>query len=157
MELLPLDYVILGVVILLTGIGLFRGLSGELGSIAGFAAAVVAGCCLIGTARTCAAAIGTASFASPAAYVIDFVFALLAFGIVRFLVAKFVSILVPQPTNALIGALGGLLKGLVAVGLLAGIGLMRPGTYSTGCFAEYSAIIRLVASQADAWTGAAEK
>ena len=38
MELQPLDFVLLGGVILLAGIGLFRGLSGELGSIAGFAA-----------------------------------------------------------------------------------------------------------------------
>ena len=43
MNLLPIDLVLLGGVALMVGIGLFRGLSGELASFAGFFVAVVAG------------------------------------------------------------------------------------------------------------------
>ena len=127
MELQPLDFVLLGGVILLAGIGLFRGLSGELGSVAGFAAATFAGFCLLDTARTCATSMGIGDYAMPAAYVIDFVFALVAFGLARWIVAKFVSVLVPQPTNAFLGMLGGLFKSAVVLGLLTGVGLMEAG------------------------------
>ena len=150
MELLPLDYVLVGVAVLLAGIGLFRGLSGELGSIAGFAAAGLAGFCLTGAARSCVLALGLEAHATPAAYVVDFVFALVAFGIVRWIVAKFVSVLVPQPTNAFLGMLGGLFKSAVAVCLLAGIGLMPAGTYSKGFFATHSMVVREIAAWADA-------
>ena len=150
MELQPLDCVLLGIVILLTGIGLFRGLSGELGSIAGFAAASFAGFCLLDVARACAASFGFGDYAAPAAYVIDFVFALVAFGVARWLVAKFVSVLVPQPTNAFLGMLGGLFKSAVVIGLLTGVGLMQAGTYSTGFFAMHSTVVREIAVWADA-------
>ena len=149
MELQPLDFVLLGGVILLAGIGLFRGLSGELGSVAGFAAATFAGFCLLDTARACAASMGIGDYAMPAAYVIDFVFALVAFGLARWIVAKFVSVLVPQPTNAFLGMLGGLFKSAVVLGLLTGVGLMEAGTYSTGFFATHSAVVREIAAWAD--------
>ena len=152
MELLPLDYVLIGVVVLITGIGLFRGLSGELGSIAGFAAAIAAGFLLLDVARACVAACGAAgSVAAPAAYVLDFAFALVAFGIVRFLVAKFIAVLVPQPTNAFLGMLGGLFKSAVAVGLLTGAGLVPAGSLASGFFATHSVIVGQVASWADAY------
>ena len=150
MELQPLDFVLLGGVILLAGIGLFRGLSGELGSVSGFAAASLAGFCLLDAARVCAASFGFCDYVAPAAYVIDFVFALVAFGIARWIVAKFVSVLVPQPTNAFLGMIGGLFKSAVVIGLLTGIGLMRAGTYSTGFFATHSAVVREIAAWADA-------
>ena len=149
MELQPLDFVLLGGVILLAGIGLFRGLSGELGSVAGFAAATFAGFCLLDTARTCATSMGIGDYAMPAAYVIDFVFALVAFGLARWIVAKFVSVLVPQPTNAFLGMLGGLFKSAVVLGLLTGVGLMEAGSYSTGFFATHSAVVREIAAWAD--------
>ena len=151
MELLPLDYILIGVAILITGIGLFRGLSGELGSIAGFAAASAAGYLLLDVARTCVAAFCSGTVAAPAAYVLDFVFALVAFGIVRFLVAKFVAVLVPQPTNAFLGMLGGLFKSVVVVGLLTGVGLLAPGEYSGGFFATHSTIVGHVAGWADSY------
>ncbi|MBR1589423.1 MAG: CvpA family protein [Kiritimatiellae bacterium] len=150
MELQPLDFVLLGGVILLAGIGLFRGLSGELGSIAGFAAASFAGFCLLDAARACAASFGFGDYAAPAAYVMDFVFALVAFGIARWVVAKFVSVLVPQPTDAFLGMLGGLFKSAVVLGLLTGVGLMQAGTYSTGFFATRSTVVREIAAWADA-------
>lgn len=150
MELQPLDFVLLGGVVLLAGIGLFRGLSGELGSIAGFAAASLAGFCLLDAARACAASLGFGGYAAPAAYVMDFVFALVAFGVARWVVAKFVSVLVPQPTDAFLGMLGGLFKSAVVLGLLTGVGLMQAGTYSTGFFATRSAVVREIAAWADA-------
>ena len=150
MELMPLDFALAGLAVLLAGIGLFRGLSGELGSLAGFAAASGAGFFLIGFARVCAEAVGFGQYAATAAYVVDFVFALVAFGLVRWIVAKFVSVMVPQPTNAFLGMVSGLLKSAVAIGLLAGFGLMQPGTYSTGFFATHSTVVRMVATWADA-------
>ncbi len=150
MELMPLDFVLAGLAALLAGIGLYRGLSGELGSLAGFAAASGAGFLLIGFARTCVVALGFGKYAAMAAYVLDFVFALVAFGLARWIVAKFVSVMVPQPTNAFLGMLGGLFKSAVVIGLLAGFGLMRPGSYSTGFFATHSTIVREVAAWADA-------
>lgn len=150
MELQPLDFILLGGVILLAGIGLFRGLSGELGSIAGFAAASLAGFCLLDAARACAVSFGFGNYIVPAAYVIDFVFALVAFGVARWIVAKFVSVLVPQPTNAFLGMLGGIFKSAVVIGLLTGVGLMPAGTYSTGFFATHSTVVREIAAWADA-------
>ena len=150
MELMPLDFVLAGLAALLAGIGLYRGLSGELGSLAVFAAASGAGFLLIGFARTCVVALGFGKYAAMAAYVLDFVFSLVAFGLVRWIVAKFVSVMVPQPTNAFLGMLSGLFKSAVVIGLLAGFGLMRPGTYSTGFFATHSTIVREVAVWADA-------
>ena len=150
MELMPLDFVLAGLAALLAGIGLYRGLSGELGSLAGFAAASGAGFLLIGFARTCVVALGFGKYAAMAAYVLAFVFSLVAFGLARWAVAKFVSVMVPQPTNAFLGMLSGLFKSAVVIGLLAGFGLMRPGTYSTGFFATHSTIVREVAVWADA-------
>ena len=150
MELMPLDFVLAGLAALLAGIGLYRGLSGELGSLAGFAAASGAGFFLMGFARVCADAVGFGQYAATAAYVVDFVFALVAFGLARWIVAKFVSVMVPQPTNAFLGMLSGLFKGVVVIGLLTGFGLMQPGTYATGFFATHSAIVREVAVWADA-------
>ena len=150
MELMPLDFVLAGLAALLAGIGLYRGLSGELGSLAGFAAASGAGFCLIGLARVCADAMGLGQYAATAAYVVDFVFSLVAFGLARWIVAKFVSVMVPQPTNAFLGMLSGLFKSAVVIALLAGFGLMQPGTYSTGFFATHSTIVREVAVWADA-------
>ena len=150
MELMPLDFVLAGLAALLAGIGLYRGLSGELGSLAGFAAASGAGFLLIGFARTCVVALGFGKYAAMAAYVLDFVFSLVAFGLARWIVAKFVSVMVPQPTNAFLGMLSGLFKSAVVIALLAGFGLMQPGTYSTGFFATHSTIVREVAVWADA-------
>ena len=154
MALQPLDFALAGVVILLAGIGLFRGLSGELGSLAGFAAASIAGFCLLGTARvwiaSFAPALGCENYVAPIAYVIDFVISLVAFGLARWLVAKFVSFCVPQPTNAFLGMLSGLFKSAVILSLLTGVGLMQAGTYSSGLFATHSVIIKEIAGWADA-------
>ena len=157
MELTVVDYVLVCVVAAITFIGLFRGLSGELGSIAGFAAALAAGWLLYGAAHACAASLGLAqrggALETGSTAVIDFVFALIAFGIVRWMVAKFVSCLVPQPTNALLGVVGGLFKSAVLVAFLMGVGFTQPGTYADGFVSQHSTLVRMVASWADSMFG----
>ena len=154
MELAPLDLVLLGGAALLVGIGLFRGLSGELASFAGLVAAVAAGACLYGFAHAGVRAFGFNKGDATelvAAGVADFVLGLVAFGIVRWGVNKFVSFLVPQPTNALFGGLCGLVKSAAVLVLLTGVGFMQPGTYTQGYLATRSQIIHTLAEKADSY------
>lgn len=146
--LTPVDWVLLGLVALLAVIGLFRGISGELGSLAGLVVALVVGYALYGVATSCA---DHYAFGRVGAVAIDFLFALLAFGGVRILVRKFVSFLVGKPADCTLGLLSGLFKGVVVLGLLTGIGILKAGTYSTGILTEYSTIIRTVAGLADGY------
>ena len=154
--LTPIDMILLGVVALLVCIGLFKGLSGELASLAGFATATATGFFAYDFARLSVQSFGIdggdlVEFA--AAGVTDFVFALLAFGVARWIVNKFVSCLVPQPTNAMLGAFSGAIKSVLLIVILAGIGFMAPGTYSKGFFATHSSIVHAVASFADSYCG----
>lgn len=151
MEITLLDWILFGTAGFMVVVGLFRGLSGELGSLAGFAAALAAGYFLYGPARACAATFGLQGegLNRSAGIAIDFVFALIAYGVVRAIVAKFVGVLLPQPTNALLGAVAGLLKSVVVVGLLIGVGFVQPGEYSTGLIPAHSTVIRLIAGWAD--------
>ena len=156
MQLTPIDMALLGAVALLAGIGLFRGLSGELASLAGFAAATAVGFFAYDFAHLAACSFGFNggdTLELAAAGVIDLVLVLLAFGIMRWIVNKFVSCLVPQPTNALLGAASGVVKGCLLLVLLTGVGFMAPGTYSTGFFAERSSIVHAIASFADSHFG----
>ena len=109
MNLAPLDVALLGGVALVVGIGLFRGLSGELASFLGFVAAVVAGYCLYGFVHAGLRAVGfnkgdTTELVATGVAV--FIIAIVAFGLTWRIVNKFISFLVPQPTNALLGAPG---------------------------------------------------
>ena len=87
-----------------------------------------------------------------AAGVLDFLVALIAFGLVRRLAVRFVSFLVPQPLNALVGLTGGLFLGLVLAVLLAGTALLEcsPGALAEGFLASRSRIIHAVAGVLDA-------
>ena len=156
------DYILFAVMAFVVGVGLFRGLSGELGSLAGFAAAAAAGYFLFGAAKAFAVNVGFAGHGegllTGTAAVIDFVFALIAYGLTRGLVAKFVSCMLPQPTNALLGALGGVFKCLVLLGVLTtGAGFFVPGEYATSLCAENSVVIRLAAGWADAFVAGAAR
>ena len=154
MDLAPLDMALFGVVALIVGIGLFRGLSGELASFAGFVAAAAAGYCLYGGAHEFVRSVGFNKgdmTELAAAGVADFVLGLVVFGFVRLLVSKFVSFLVPQPTNALLGALSGAFKSGVLLFLLAGVGFMQPGTYAQGPIATRSQIVGAIAEWADSF------
>ena len=155
MNLELIDLALLGGMVLIVGIGLFRGLSGELASFAGFVAAVTAGYCLYGAAHASMRALGFNKGDATelvAAGIAVFILGLVAFGFVRWVVDKFVSFLVPQPTNALLGALSGAFKSFVFLCLLAGVGFVRPGTYAQGGLAARSQVIRTVAEWADSFS-----
>lgn len=148
----PIDLALLGGAALIIGIGLYRGFSGELASFAGFVAAVVAGYALYGyvhaAVRMCGFNKGDATELVVTG-VADFILGLIAFGLVRWVVDKFVSFLVPQPTNAILGGVSGLFKSAVCLSLLAGVGFVRPGAYAQGSLATRSRVIRTVAEWAD--------
>ena len=154
MDLTVLDWVLFGVTAFFVVIGLFRGFSGQLGSFAGIAVALVAGYFLFSPLRAMVVTGnwvtgGTAQ--SGVAAGLDFIAALIIFGLVRRVVAKFVSFLVPQPMNALAGGLVGLFMGAVAVAGLTGVGLVQTGRFSEGFFAAHSSFVKMLGSFADAY------
>lgn len=157
MNLSPVDLALLGGVVLMVGIGLYRGLSGELASLLGFVAAVVAGYGLYGSVNVGVRAMGFNKGDATelvATGVGAFLLSIVAFGVTWRIVNKFISFLVPQPTNALLGALSGAFKSLVLLLLLAGVGFMPPGTYAQSGLSRHSQVIRELAGWADAFGGA---
>ncbi len=154
MNVVPIDLGLLCGVALIVGIGLFRGLSGELASLAGFVAAIAAGYSLYGFAHGISRALGFDKGDTTelvAAGVAVFVLGLVVFGLTRLVIDKFVSFLVPQPTNALLGALSGIIKSFALLCLLAGVGFMRPGTYAQGEIAKRSQVIHALAEWLDSF------
>ena len=149
MDLTTFDFVLLGVLALFVVIGLFRGLSGTLGVMAGAAAALAAGYFLKDAAAGCVVSVGLAArgglLAQGATAVVDFVFALLAFGIVRWLVAKFVSMLVPQPTDAILGAVCGLVSFVLVLAALIGVEHLFPEALG-GTMTSHSTLLRQAAA-----------
>lgn len=149
-EFTVLDWVIVGGSALLTVVGFFLGFSGQLGTIAGFAAASAAGYLLSGPAQTCATLMGFGDGSSPMpGYVVNGVFALLAFGLARILVKRFVRSCLGPFANCLLGALVGLVFSAVLTGLLAGIGTAGRGQHLAVPFAQQSQIVHTVAAWAD--------
>lgn len=129
MQLLPADYVLLGLAVVMAVTGLFRGFSGTLGFFVGVAVAVLAGgfCWTLSanyTAEAWMRAGGT------------LVATLLVFGLVRLIVKKLVNGLLAQPSDALLGG---------AVGALFGGLLILVWAYS-GIYLEYSNLARELAS-----------
>ena len=135
-------------------VGLFRGFSGTLGTLAGTAAAVAVGFFSWSFAASLAGrCVSSPSTMRLVAGVFDFVFALVAFGLVRRLVAKFVSFLVPQPLNALLGAACGLVLAAFSVLLMASFGFVFGGRASDGFFAVNSRMVSLAAGWMDSMHG----
>ena len=154
MNLAPVDLALLGGAALVVGIGLYRGLSGELASLAGFVAAVLAGYSLYGYAHVAVRAFGCNKGDATELVVtgvVTFFLGLIAFGIVQRVINKFVSFLVPQPTNAILGGVSGLFKCAVCLFLLAGVGFLRPGTYAQGGLSVQSRVVRTFAEWADTY------
>lgn len=120
MELTVPDYAILAMTVGGAVIGLFIGVSGALAFLAGAVAASVAGyfawplsADFIGAAWLRGIAVGVVS--------------LLVFGIVRWLVKKFVHGLVAQPGDALLGSfLAALTGAVVSLGVVWGLGHFFP-------------------------------
>ena len=155
MELTALDWILFAVIAFFMVVGLFKGFSGQIGSIAGLAAGLAAGYFLFAPLRNLIVAwnwFTGEAMQNGAAAVADFFVALVVFGLVQRAVAKFVSFLVPQPMNAIAGAVVGLLKGSVAIALLVGVGLIQTGRFSEGFFASRSSFVRLLGTAAESYT-----
>ena len=154
MNLSPIDIALLGGVALMVGIGVYRGLSGELASLLGFVAAVVAGFGLYGSVNAGVRAVGFNKGDATelvATGVSVFLLSIVAFGVTWRIINKFVSFLVPQPTNALVGALSGAFKSLVFLLLLAGVGFVRPGTYAQSGLSKQSQVVHTLAAWVDSF------
>ena len=128
-ELLPGDYVIGGLAVIMAVTGLFRGFSGTLGFAVASAAAAFAGSFGWGYSATLTDVTWQRAAGVLAA-------SLLVFGLVRMIVKKLVNGLLAQPTDALLGA---------AIGALLGGLLLVAWAYS-GIYLEYSNLAREVAT-----------
>jgi uncharacterized membrane protein required for colicin V production len=153
-DLTVLDWIIFAVAAFFTVVGLFRGFSGQLGSLAGMASALLAGYFLFAPLKGIVTGgnwVSGETAQNAVAGIADFTAMLVVFGIVRRIVARFVSFLIPQPMNAIAGALIGLLKSAVVVGLLSGVGLIETGRFSDGFFAARSAFVKMAGNVADSY------
>lgn len=158
MDLTALDWGIFAVAAFFTVVGLFKGFSGQLGSLAGMGAALLAGYFMFAPVKSVMLACGWVSgeaVVNTAAAAVDFAAMLVVFGLVRRIVARFVSFLVPQPMNAIAGGAVGLLKSAVIVGLFTGAGLIQTGRFSEGFFAAHSVFVRTVGLLADSYVAGA--
>ena len=103
MDLLPVDYILVGITVFFAAVGLVRGVSGEFGSLCGWVAGAAAakfGWSYFGSLITIKwALVGVTVFA-----------ALVAFGLVRVIVSKIVHKALSQPTDAILGLVLGVLK-----------------------------------------------
>lgn len=153
-DLTVIDWIIFAVAAFFTVVGLFRGFSGQLGSLVGMVTALGAGYFLYSHVKGFVAGgnwVSGEAAQNALSGVIDFAVMLVVFGLVRRVVAKFVSFLVPQPMNAIAGGLIGLVKSVVVVGLLAGVGLIQTGRFSDGFFAARSTFVKMAGSLADSY------
>ena len=154
MELTVIDWIIFAVTAFFTVVGLFKGFSGQLGSLVGMAAALAAGYFLFVPLKGFVVDgnwVSGEAMQNGAAGIVDFVIVLVVFGIVRRIVARFVSFLVPQSMNAIAGALIGLIKSVIAIGLLVGAGLVQTGRFSEGFFAAHSTFVKFAGMLADSY------
>ncbi len=142
------DYVLLAAIGALAIIGLFKGLSGWLGTLTGAAAATVVGYFGFGFCLKAAMACPWVSgpFVSLAAAILDFLVGLIVFGLTRRLAVKFFSFLLPQPLDAIIGLLGGVFLGLVLTVLLAGTAFFEGVSLPEGYLAGHSRLVHAVAT-----------
>ena len=161
MDFTTLDCILVGVIAVLGGWGLWRGLAGELAAVAWILTALLVGyfayAPVCGAVDRFAAAGGNAGGgAGLAAVGITAFVALVAALLVRFAVRKFVSLLLPQPWNALLGGIVGVLKGSVVVAALAAAGLVQTGPLAEGFFASRSTLVRMLAQAGDSYKAGAE-
>ena len=128
MELLPADYALCGLTLVLAVTGLFRGFSGTLAFVLATASAVLAG--MFGWTHS-------ESF-TPVVWMRvagTLVGTLLVFGLVRMIVKKLVNGLLAQPSDALFG---------MAIGVLCGA-VVLVAWASSGLYPEYSNLVKAVA------------
>ena len=132
-ELQILDWVIVAATVFFAIAGLFRGFSGEIGSVAGWAALAAAAYFGWWYFQSFFSESWMAIFATA-------VFALVSFWIVRVIVSKIVNLALSQPTDAIVGMVLGAAKvaAAAAVMLYFEIGV------------EYSRILTFAASNISA-------
>ncbi len=162
MEFTTLDIILVVLIAAFGGWGLWRGIAGELAAAAWIAAALVCGFFayapilhVIGLVKSATKAGGGGSEA--AALGLTVFVALVAALLARFAVRKFVSILVPQPWNAIFGFLVGVLKGAVVVAILAATGVVETGPLANGFFASRSKLVKLLAQAGDTYKSGAKQ
>ena len=112
MQLLPGDYVLCGLTLVMAVTGLFRGFSGTLAFV--LATVAAGGVGVLGWPYS--ASFTSAPWMRGAGTLVA---VLLAFGLVRLIVKKLVNGLLAQPSDALFGALIGALVGVLLLGLWA--------------------------------------
>ena len=112
MQLLPGDYVLCGLTLVMAVTGLFRGFSGTLAFV--LATVAAGGVGILGWPYS--ASFTSALWMRGAGTLVA---VLLVFGLVRLIVKKLVNGLLAQPSDALFGALVGALVGLLLLGLWA--------------------------------------
>lgn len=139
----PLDYAYLSIAAVCVVVGLVRGLSGCLA----FVAAVATALC---SARPIYALAGGMGCAGGWQWVAAVVGVLVAAAVVRFVVARFVSVCVPQPFDAILGACTGVLLALLLTAASTVIGFAVTGRFSGGFPAEKS----VLAARAGGWLDA---
>lgn len=139
--LMPLDYALAAVAAILLLTGLIKGASGELGIIAGLAATIM-GCCMAWPHVS-------VSMSRYSAYGSTAVGAIIVFWLVRSLVAKFLSVAIGQPMNALLGMMAGAVQCLALTAVLIGVGLVPAGSYSSTALVPYSIVLQRAAAFAD--------
>lgn len=155
-EIPTFDLVLYGIMVVMTLLGLFRGLSGELASLAGFATALVVGYFLYGPAKGFATSVGfTAERTLPAAVVVDVVLSILVFGLVRLTVKKFVSFCLGRVSDSVFGAVAGAFKGMALAAVVTGFatasGLVPENTVAGKAIQTHSVVARTLATWASAY------
>ena len=152
MNFTVLDWILAAVAAFFMVVGLFKGFSGQLGSLVGIVAAFVSGYFLFSPIK-CFVIQGdwvSGIVANNAiALILDFVLMLILFGCIRRIVAKFASFLIPQPMDAILGGLIGLFKSLIIVGILSATGMLQSERLSDGFLASHSKIVKAVSQFVD--------
>ena len=128
MELLPADYALCGLTLVLAVTGLFRGFSGTLAFVLATASAILAG--MFGW--TYSESFTPVLWMRGAGTLVG---TLLVFGLVRMIVKKLVNGLLAQPSDALFG---------MAIGALCGA-VVLVAWASSGLYPEYSNLVKAVA------------
>ena len=129
MQLLPADYGIAGLTLVLAITGLFRGFSGTLAFLVATAIAALAA----GFGWSWSGTVSDVAWIRAAGVLVS---VLLVFGLVRLVVKKFVKGLLAQPADAVFGLLVGALAGAMIV----------VGWAWSGMYLEYSALAREAAA-----------
>ena len=128
LELLPADYVLLGLMALPAVLGLFRGFSGTIAFFAAGISSVIAWSFVWRLSADWASGIWLRGLET-------FLIVLLTFGLVRIIVKRLVNGLLSQPSDAVFGMLTGAVFGL----------LILVGWAYSGFYLEYSNLATEVA------------